>query len=249
MIDLKFLRENPEVVKQNIRNKFQDQKLPLVDEVIELDAERRATQQQADDLKQKRNSISKQIGALMAQGKKAEAEEAKKEVAEFGDELAALANIQAILLDGQFIQNYGQLFETRYIENPANLWENYWLHVWKMYSRSPFAQCICYASGTNGPQSVAIDSVSLPTVKAGTAGNKTIDAEVTVTGLVPKGAQLVKWSVALSERATGEATIDATGKLTWTDDFTAADTITVTCTSAIDDTVYDSEVITVGAAT
>ena len=97
MIDLKFLRENPEVVKQNIRNKFQDQKLPLVDEVIELDAQRRATQQQADDLKQKRNSISKQIGALMAQGKKAEAEEAKKEVAEFGDELAALEKKQAEL--------------------------------------------------------------------------------------------------------------------------------------------------------
>ena len=97
MIDLKFLRENPEVVKQNIRNKFQDQKLPLVDEVIELDAQRRATQQQADDLKQKRNSISKQIGALMAQGKKAEAEEAKKEVAEFGDELAALDKKQAEL--------------------------------------------------------------------------------------------------------------------------------------------------------
>ena len=97
MIDLKFLRENPEVVKQNIRNKFQDQKLPLVDEVIALDTERRATQQQADDLKQKRNSISKQIGALMAQGKKAEAEEAKKEVAEFGDELAALDKKQAEL--------------------------------------------------------------------------------------------------------------------------------------------------------
>ncbi len=97
MIDLKFLRENPEVVKQNIRNKFQDQKLPLVDEVIELDAERRATQQQADDLKQKRNSISKQIGALMAQGKKAEAEEDKKEVAEFGDELAALEKKQGEL--------------------------------------------------------------------------------------------------------------------------------------------------------
>ena len=97
MIDLKFLRENPEVVKQNIRNKFQDQKLPLVDEVIELDTKRRATQQQADDLKQKRNAISKQIGALMAQGKKEEAEEAKKEVAEFGDELAALDKKQAEL--------------------------------------------------------------------------------------------------------------------------------------------------------
>ncbi|MCR5204118.1 MAG: serine--tRNA ligase [Lachnospiraceae bacterium] len=97
MIDLKFLRENPEVVKQNIRNKFQDQKLPLVDEVIELDSQRRATQQQADDLKQKRNTISKQIGALMAQGKKEEAEEAKKEVAAFGDELAALEKKQTEL--------------------------------------------------------------------------------------------------------------------------------------------------------
>jgi seryl-tRNA synthetase len=97
MIDLKFLRENPEVVKQNIRNKFQDQKLPLVDEVIEYDTKRRATQQQADDLKQKRNTISKQIGALMAQGKKEEAELAKKEVAEFGDELAELEKKQAEL--------------------------------------------------------------------------------------------------------------------------------------------------------
>ncbi len=97
MIDLKFLRENPEVVKQNIRNKFQDQKLPLVDEVIALDTERRTTQQAADDLKSKRNTISKQIGALMAQGKKAEAEEAKKEVAEFGDELAKLEKKQAEL--------------------------------------------------------------------------------------------------------------------------------------------------------
>ena len=97
MIDLKFLRENPEVVKQNIRNKFQDHKLPLVDEVIALDTERRATQQAADDLKAKRNSISKQIGALMGQGKKAEAEEIKKEVAAFGDELAELEKKQAEL--------------------------------------------------------------------------------------------------------------------------------------------------------
>ena len=90
MIDLKFLRENPEVVKQNIRNKFQDQKLPLVDEVISIDADRRATQQEADDLRNKRNSMSKQIGALMGQGKKEEAEEIKKQVAEFGDRLAEL---------------------------------------------------------------------------------------------------------------------------------------------------------------
>lgn len=81
MIDIKFLRENPEVVKENIKKKFQDQKLPLVDEVIELDAQRRAAQQEADDLKANKNKFSKQIGALMEQGKKEEAEAAKKEVA------------------------------------------------------------------------------------------------------------------------------------------------------------------------
>lgn len=70
MIDIKFLRENPDVVKQNIKNKFQDSKLPLVDEVIELDAQARATQQEADDLRANRNKLSKQIGALMAQGKR-----------------------------------------------------------------------------------------------------------------------------------------------------------------------------------
>ncbi|MBO4558637.1 MAG: serine--tRNA ligase [Lachnospiraceae bacterium] len=97
MIDLKFLRENPEVVKQNIRNKFQDAKLPLVDEVIELDVQRRTTQQEADELRNKRNQISKQIGALMAQGKKDEAEEVKKQVADFGARLAELEGKQAEL--------------------------------------------------------------------------------------------------------------------------------------------------------
>ena len=99
MIDLKFLRENPEIVKQNIRNKFQDAKLPLVDEVIELDQKRRTTQQEADELRNKRNQISKQIGALMAQGKKDEAEEVKKQVAEFGARLAQLEGDQAALED------------------------------------------------------------------------------------------------------------------------------------------------------
>ena len=80
MIDLKFLRENPEVVKQNIRNKFQDSKLPLVDEVIELDAQARKTQQEADALRAERKKLSKQIGALMGQGKKDEAEAVKAQV-------------------------------------------------------------------------------------------------------------------------------------------------------------------------
>ena len=80
MLDLKFVRENPEIVKQNIKNKFQDRKLPLVDEVIALDVENRNVKQEAEKLRADRNRISKQIGALMAQGKREEAEEAKKQV-------------------------------------------------------------------------------------------------------------------------------------------------------------------------
>ncbi|MGN0439914.1 MAG: serine--tRNA ligase [Hominenteromicrobium mulieris] len=89
MIDIKFLRENPDIVRENIKKKFQDAKLPLVDEVIELDAEKRATQQKADSLRASRNKLSKQIGALMGQGKKAEAEEVKAQVKAQSDELLA----------------------------------------------------------------------------------------------------------------------------------------------------------------
>ena len=81
MIDIKYLRENPETVKENIKKKFQDEKIALVDEVIALDQESRKTQQEADELRANRNKISKEIGALMAQGKKQEAEEKKAEVA------------------------------------------------------------------------------------------------------------------------------------------------------------------------
>ncbi len=80
MLDLKFVRENPDVVKKNIKDKFQDKKLPLVDEVIELDAKARAVKTEADDIRSNRNKISKQIGALMGQGKKEEAEELKAQV-------------------------------------------------------------------------------------------------------------------------------------------------------------------------
>ena len=92
MLDIKFLRENPDIVRQNIRNKFQDHKLPLVDEAIELDAAFRAAIKEADELRASRNKISKQIGALMAQGKKDEAEAAKKQVA---DNAARLAELEA----------------------------------------------------------------------------------------------------------------------------------------------------------
>ena len=90
MIDIKFLRENPDIVKQNIKNKFQDHKLGLVDEVIELDASSRNVQQEADDLRANRNRISKQIGALMGQGKKEEAMALKEQVAKDAERLTEL---------------------------------------------------------------------------------------------------------------------------------------------------------------
>ena len=80
MLDIKFVRENPDIVKENIKKKFQDHKIPMVDEVIKLDEEARKVQQEADSLRADRNKLSKQIGALMGQGKKEEAEEVKKQV-------------------------------------------------------------------------------------------------------------------------------------------------------------------------
>ena len=97
MLDLKFLRENPDAVKENIKKKFQDSKLPLVDEVIELDKQSRAAKQEADDLRGSRNRISKQIGALMAQGKKEEAEQVKAQVTANAKRLAELEELEAEL--------------------------------------------------------------------------------------------------------------------------------------------------------
>ena len=99
MIDLKFLRENPEIVKENIKKKFQDAKLPLVDEVIQLDSEYRAYKQEADNLRGGRNKLSKQIGVLMAQGKRDEAEEVKKQVSANAQRLAELE-----VLEGEYTE-------------------------------------------------------------------------------------------------------------------------------------------------
>ena len=95
MLDIKFLRENPDIVKQNIKNKFQDFKLPMVDEVIELDTERRRLIAEVEDLRGSRNKYSKQIGALMAQGKKEEAEEMKNKVTENSQKLTEDESKQA----------------------------------------------------------------------------------------------------------------------------------------------------------
>ena len=102
MLDIKFIRENPDIVKENIKKKFQDVKLPMVDEVIDLDAKRRAAVAEADQLRSARNSLSKKIGMLMGQAKKdpsklAEAEEVKKEVTRDAERLAELEKLEAEL--------------------------------------------------------------------------------------------------------------------------------------------------------
>ena len=90
MLDIKFIRENPELVKENIKKKFKDHKLPLVDEVLRLDEEKRAANSKANELRALRNKVSKEIGALMGQGKREEAEEKKKLVTAQAQELSML---------------------------------------------------------------------------------------------------------------------------------------------------------------
>ena len=162
------------------------------------------------------------------------------------DELAALGNIEAVLIDWAWFQIYYKLFETRYLENPENLYENTWLHAWKIYSRSVFENGVIFASGTNGVSSVAIKDATVPEVTHGVAGTADIDAVVTISGLTPMGGNRIIWSVTKSSGATGTVTIDANGVLTWNNAFTAEDTITVTATSAVDSTKTDSATITVG---
>ena len=99
MIDIKFLRENPDLVKENIKKKFQDKKLPLVDEVIELDEKNRATKLRGDELRSNRNSLSSKIGLLMREGKKDEAEAIKQEVAKINDELVENEKQEAFLAE------------------------------------------------------------------------------------------------------------------------------------------------------
>ncbi len=99
MLDIKFVRENPDVVKENIKKKFQDEKLPLVDEVLASDAKRREAQSKADGYRKERNDLSNQIGALMREGKKEEAEDLKKRVSEMNEELVSLETLETELLE------------------------------------------------------------------------------------------------------------------------------------------------------
>ena len=99
MLDIKFVRTNPEIVKENIKKKFQDEKLPLVDEVIDLDQQFRDAKTRCDYLRSQRNTISRQIGGLMAQGKKEEAEQVKKQVTDMAAELSELEQKEEVLAE------------------------------------------------------------------------------------------------------------------------------------------------------
>ena len=158
------------------------------------------------------------------------------------DEIAALGNIEAVLVDWSWFQIYTKLIETRYIENPENLYENTWLHLWRVFSRSIFENCVIFASGVNGVASVAINEA--PTVTHGVAGSGSVDVTITTAGLTPKGGERVNYSVVVSS-TNGKASISEDGVLTWNNAFAADDTIVVTATSAIDSTKTDSETITV----
>ena len=115
MLDIKFVRNNPEVVKQNIKNKFQDDKLPLVDEVIELDQRNREIKQEVEALRADKNQISKQIGACMAQGKKEEAEELKKKVQENAERVEALSKEEKDEITSKYLKKFKlEGFENRY---------------------------------------------------------------------------------------------------------------------------------------
>ena len=158
------------------------------------------------------------------------------------DEIAALGNIEAVLVDWSWFQIYTKLIETRYIENPENLYENTWLHLWRVFSRSIFENCVIFASGVNGVASVAITEA--PTVTHGVAGSGSVDVTITTAGLTPKGGERVNYSVVVTS-TNGKASISEDGILTWNNAFAADDTIVVTATSAIDSTKTDSETITV----
>ena len=135
MLDIKFLRENPDIVKQNIKNKFQDRKLPLVDEVIALDKESRATQQEADELRAKRKKISKNIGGLMAQGKKEEAEALKAEVAQGAERLAELEKMTVKMLRLNDLGN--RLCRILKFHIIRKLWKNLMGLIWMQHVMWP----------------------------------------------------------------------------------------------------------------
>ena len=121
MLDIKFVRENPEAVKENIRKKFQDEKLPLVDEVIAKDAEARKAQTEADNIRAQKNTISKQIGALMKEGKKEEAQALKDQVAANAKRLEELNRIQE---EAQEIVHKDMMVIPQMVSDKVEVWRS-----------------------------------------------------------------------------------------------------------------------------
>lgn len=159
------------------------------------------------------------------------------------DEIEALANIEAVLLDENFFQIYYQLIQTLTKYNEEGLNYNVWLHCWKVFSRSPFANVVIFASGTNGITALELDESTKPTVAHGVSGKATINADITFSGLLPKYSGVIDWSVVTS--GNGTVSIDELGALSWGDDLSASDTITITAKSHVNGDISDTMTITV----
>lgn len=159
------------------------------------------------------------------------------------DELTALANIEGVLLDENFLQIYYAYVQNMSKWNEEGLYYNVWLHKGTVYGRSPFANIVIFAHGTNGVTSVEIDDAELPTVTHGVKGSGEIDCDITISGLKPKFAGVLEWSVVTS--GTGTVSIDENGVLSWGADLSASDTITITVKSVADSTKTDTATITV----
>lgn len=159
------------------------------------------------------------------------------------DELSALDNIQAVLLDREWFQIYYNSIRTTVTFDEEHLRYNNRLFLFKTFSTSPFANICVFASGTNGVSSVAIKSASVPTITHGVGGSAQIETTVSLTGLTPMHGGAVKY--ALTGTGADDASISSDGVLSWKSTLTAGKTIIVTATSLVDSTKSDSKTITV----
>lgn len=162
------------------------------------------------------------------------------------DEISALNNIQAILLDKEFFQIWYNNIRTTVTFDEEHLRYNNRLFLFKTFSVSPFANIVCFASGTNGVSSVAIDDDTVPTVTEGVGGSAQIKTTVTLTGLTIKDAGIVDYT--LSGTGASKASISADGLLTWKSTVAEDETIVITATSRVDSTKTDTATITVADA-
>lgn len=160
------------------------------------------------------------------------------------DELTALGNVEAVLLSEDWFQVYYNEITTKVKENEEDLYFNNWLHLWKTFSRSPFANICAFVSGTNGITSVTIDSDTIPTITNGVGGSAVMTSTVVTSGIPPKYAKAIKWEIS-GGTGKAKATIDETGLIKWESTLAQGNTIKVKVTSVADSSKSNEITITV----